>query len=264
MVAYEETVNIPRVVEKRVPVTYTCRVPRVVEMRVPISPCGTAAPACCGDAGVSYAAPAAAPLAPTGTYTPIPTSRQPTPADPPAGGGSQDRTPSKPRPIVSPSRRLERRRSRPGRSHGLERIVGSPRRGNATLSAKKAKALGSDGREGFFVFWPLQSALTGEATGLSCPAVRGPRRRRVRRDAEMLEQLPARCRSAVAAHADKPAGRSRDSGPSQTARPLRRHPARDGRPATPSRDKPRPVARTVPTRACSRRRALTPSALSFS
>ena len=66
MVAYEETVNVPRVVEKRVPVTYTCRVPRVVEMRVPISPCGSAAPSCCGDAGVTYA-PTPSVAAPTST-----------------------------------------------------------------------------------------------------------------------------------------------------------------------------------------------------
>jgi hypothetical protein len=39
MMAFEQTVRVPRCVEKRVPVTYTRCVPRTICCRVPVDPC---------------------------------------------------------------------------------------------------------------------------------------------------------------------------------------------------------------------------------
>jgi hypothetical protein len=89
MEAIQQTVQVPRVVQKQVPVVYTQKVPRVVCMRVPVEdPC---APTCCGSsAGVVL--PAAAPVQvvptpaapPTGTFAPAPAAPTPAPA-PPSG-----------------------------------------------------------------------------------------------------------------------------------------------------------------------------------
>jgi hypothetical protein len=43
-VTEERTVQVPRVVEKRVPVTYTQKIPRTVVMRVPLDACGNPMP----------------------------------------------------------------------------------------------------------------------------------------------------------------------------------------------------------------------------
>jgi hypothetical protein len=83
MVAVEQTVRIPRIVEKQVPVTYVQQVPRVIVRRVPIDPCGnpiatpvTVAP----QATPSYSSPSP-------TYSPSPSpsrsaDQQPTLAKP--------------------------------------------------------------------------------------------------------------------------------------------------------------------------------------
>jgi len=92
MEAVAETVRVPRVVEKRVPVTYSCCVPRVVCTRVPLDPCGTAivvAPTvttsseCCTPAPVTSVAPQSSPGPDAGYDSSQPrTQLQPTPAQP--------------------------------------------------------------------------------------------------------------------------------------------------------------------------------------
>jgi hypothetical protein len=72
-VAEERTVQVPRVVEKKTPYTYTVRSPRVVVTKVPLDPCGNPiapaaavmpAPALSAPAAAARPAAAAAPAAP--------------------------------------------------------------------------------------------------------------------------------------------------------------------------------------------------------
>jgi hypothetical protein len=74
MESYEETVQVPRVVQKRVPVTYTYRVPRTVVMRIPID---SPASACCGQTGPAPSTTSSGD-APTPTFAPQSTAPQST------------------------------------------------------------------------------------------------------------------------------------------------------------------------------------------
>jgi len=53
MEAYQDTIQVQRCVERRVPVTYTCTVPRVVCCRVPIDACGNPIGSCDGCGSVT-------------------------------------------------------------------------------------------------------------------------------------------------------------------------------------------------------------------
>jgi Meckel syndrome type 1 protein len=69
--------QVPRVVEKRVPYTYTVRTPRTVVMKVPLDPCGNPLPT------AAAAARPAAPATPAPVLAPAP-SGSPAPAAAPA------------------------------------------------------------------------------------------------------------------------------------------------------------------------------------
>ena len=77
MEAVQETIRVPRCVEKRIPVTYTCTVPRVVCCRVPVDPCGVPL-----EGWVESGAASAV------------ERQEPTPADRTPAGGAADATPA--------------------------------------------------------------------------------------------------------------------------------------------------------------------------
>jgi hypothetical protein len=60
-VAEERTVQVPRVVEKKTPYTYTVRMPRTVVTKVPLDPCGNPLPVPAAPAPAAAARPAVAP-----------------------------------------------------------------------------------------------------------------------------------------------------------------------------------------------------------
>jgi hypothetical protein len=69
-VTEQRTAQVPRVVEKKVPYTYTVRSPRTVVMRVPLDACGNPMPAAVQPTGAVGAAPAAA-ARPASAPTPV-------------------------------------------------------------------------------------------------------------------------------------------------------------------------------------------------
>jgi hypothetical protein len=103
-------VRTPRVVEKRIPVTYTYRVPRVVTMKVPVSPCEDAVAmpttACCGETVVGSAAPVQ--VIQQEPYYSSPASGQPHPADAPRGNGNGRSGDANERPRINPNERVPR------------------------------------------------------------------------------------------------------------------------------------------------------------
>jgi hypothetical protein len=92
MEAVQQTVRVPRCVQKVVPVTYTQYCPRVVCMRVPVAdPC---APVCCGETiGAVISAPAA-------VAVPVPAVAPPASAAPAPGSGTFEPTPAQPKPAA--------------------------------------------------------------------------------------------------------------------------------------------------------------------
>jgi hypothetical protein len=82
MVNEERTAQVPRVVEKRTPYTYTVRSPRTVVLRVPLDPCGNPIPT--APAAVSAAAPRSAAsssgVVPATAITPLPSAKPAAPA----------------------------------------------------------------------------------------------------------------------------------------------------------------------------------------
>jgi hypothetical protein len=103
MVAFEQTIRIPRVVEKRIPVTYMRQVPRVVVMRVPINPCEETP--CCGGAPAAVVVPAPVPApAPAPAYAPPAQQQQ----QPPTGTFQRSQpTPAERRPTEQAPRTRE-------------------------------------------------------------------------------------------------------------------------------------------------------------
>ena len=125
IVAMQQTVRIPRVVEKRIPVVYTQQVPRTVVMRVPLKPVAillrrfdgggrVRRPGCYAGAGRSTYVPAPAPSSrPRGQPTPAPLAQTPRRRH----GESEHRAPTSaldfaPEEKVSPGRWTKRRTGR--------------------------------------------------------------------------------------------------------------------------------------------------------
>jgi hypothetical protein len=91
-VTEQRTAQVPRVVEKKVPYTYTVRSPRTVVMRVPLDPCGNPIPAAVSQTSAVGTAPAAV-ARPTSAPSPVaPPSLAPTPAVAPEAAAAPTKT----------------------------------------------------------------------------------------------------------------------------------------------------------------------------
>jgi hypothetical protein len=82
VVAEERSVQVPRVVEKKTPYTYTVRMPRTVVTKVPLDPCGNPLPAAAAAATPAAMAPAL-PAAATYETVPAPAASSARPETPP-------------------------------------------------------------------------------------------------------------------------------------------------------------------------------------
>ena len=160
----QRTAQVPRVVEKRIPYTYTVRSPRTVVMRVPLDPCGNPIPA---------AAPAAA-VAPAAAAKPVTVPQQAAPALTPAEAAPTKTYSDKP---ADAPARVEEGWKGSGLDHvdpksAAQSAVGTGG-ANGTVSAERPIAAGVDGARSVETI-PTPSAKDPGSFGNGAAAAREP------------------------------------------------------------------------------------------